>query len=265
MKTFLTALLGLVLLGCTPTAPGGMIPIPAGPFIMGTNQEDSEERGLEFGLTKPWFEDESPAHSVDLPLFYIDRLEVTNRDFARFLEETQSIPPLLWEGSGFPPGKDFHPATGINWFQAEAYCLWVDKRLPREAEWGKASRGPAGLIYPWGNTFEIRRANLLSEGTHAVGSFPQGASPYKVEDTIGNVWEWTADWYRPYPGNRFPSENYGMSFKVIRGKSFTEGFGHFPPEESHEIVKHEARALYRLFFNPKYSFGDLGFRCAKDA
>lgn len=252
----------LFLLSCSPSPPG-MIWIPAGPFIMGSDEEDSEGRSLELGLTKPWFQDEKPAHTVNLPGFYMDRYEVSNQDFKAFVRERQAQPPVSWNGGTYPPGKDRYPVTDVNWFQAQAYCSWAAKRLPTEAEWEKAARGPEGLIYPWRNQFDPQMVNLLGDGPRPVGSYPQGASPYHVEDLIGNVWEWTADSYQPYPGNTTPSENYNQGFKVIRGKSWTQGFGHHTADEAQEIVAHEARASYRLYFDPAFSFGDLGFRCAK--
>jgi formylglycine-generating enzyme required for sulfatase activity len=261
----MAAPLGLLLVACPSfSTPPDMVRIAPGPFPMGTNEQDTEERGLEFGLTKPWFEDEGPARSVTLPGYFIDRHEVTNSDYARFVQEIQSAPPKTWGDGIAPQGEDLHPVTNVSWFQAESYCRWVNKRLPSEAEWEKAARGPDGFIYPWGNQFESDRANLLTTGTRPVGSFPRGASPYGVQDMIGNAWEWTADWYLPYPGNTTPSDNYGKRHKVIRGKSWTEGFGHFSREESIEILHHEARSSFRLFFDPTFSFGDLGFRCARD-
>jgi formylglycine-generating enzyme required for sulfatase activity len=241
-----------------------MIWIPPGPFIMGTNEQDTEGKGFELGQTKPWFEDESPEHTVNLPGFYLDRYEVTVADFANFVRKNRAVPPVSWKNGVPPPDSDRLPVSNVTWDQAEAYCAWAGKRLPTEAEWEKAARGPDGLIFPWGNEFDPDRANLLSKGSEPVGSRPQGASPYKVEDLVGNVWEWTSDWYEPYPGNAYPSDNYGRRYKVIRGKSWTEGYGHFSKEDSDAILRHEARASYRLFFDPAYNFGDLGFRCAQN-
>ena len=255
-------LLLLLLAGC-PSKPPGMIWIPPGPFIMGTDKQDTEGRGLELGLTKSWFEDESPQHTVDLPGFYIDRYEVTMADFAIFVQKGKAVPPASWKDGIPPPESDRYPGADVTWFQAQAYCAWAGKRLPTEAEWEKAARGPDGQVFPWGNEYDPERGNLLSKGSEPIGSRPQGASPYKVEDLVGNVWEWTSDWYQPYPGNAYPSDNYGRRYKVIRGKSWTEGYGHFSKEESEEILKHEARASFRLYFDPSYSFGDLGLRCAK--
>jgi formylglycine-generating enzyme required for sulfatase activity len=244
--------------------PSGMIWIPSGPFTMGVDEKDVQGRSVDLGLTKPWFEDETPSHTVNLPGFYLDRTEVTNQDFAAFVRARRAQPPASWKGGSYPSGQDRYPVIDVTWYQAAAYCLWTGKRLPAEAEWEKAARGPNGLIYPWGNEFDPRKANLLSDGPRPVGSYPQGESPYRVEDLVGNVWEWTADWYQPYPGNTVPSDNYGERFKVIRGKSWTRGFGHQRADEAQEITGHEARASYRLYYDPNFSFEDLGFRCAKN-
>ncbi|MBI3609258.1 MAG: SUMF1/EgtB/PvdO family nonheme iron enzyme [Nitrospirae bacterium] len=230
---------------------------------MGTNEEDKEGKSVDYGLTKPWFQDETPAHSVNLPGFYFDRYEVTQQEFAAFVREKRAQPPPSWKDGRYPAGQDRYPVTDVTWYQAEAYCAGAGKRLPTEAEWEKAARGPKGLIYPWGNEFDLKKANIMTKGLQPIGSYPQGASPYHVEDLIGNAWEWTADWYRPYPGNTIPSENYGQRFKVIRGKSWIQGFGHQPANEAQAIVAHESRASYRLYFDPVFNFGDLGFRCAK--
>ena len=252
----------LFLLSCT-SPPAGMVWIPSGPFTMGSDEKDVQGRSVDLGLTKPWFQDEAPAHTVTLPGFYLDRTEVTNQDFAAFVRARRAQTPGSWKAEGYPSGEDRYPVTDVTWYQVSAYCLWAGKRLPTEPEWEKAARGSNGLRYPWGNEFDSRKANLLSNGPRPVGSFIQGESPYHVQDLVGNVWEWTSDWYLPYPGNTVPSDNYGQRFKVIRGKSWTHGFGHQSVNEGLEITAHESRTSYRLYFDPAFSFGDLGFRCAK--
>jgi formylglycine-generating enzyme required for sulfatase activity len=241
-----------------------MVWIPPGPFTMGSDEKDIRGRSVDLGLTKPWFQDEAPAHRVKLPGFYLDRHEVTNQDYGAYIRASQAQSPLSWKDGVYPSGMDRYPVTDVTWYQADAFCSWMGKRLPTEAEWEKAARGSRKLRYPWGNEFDSGKANLLSDGLRPVGSFPQGASPYRVEDLVGNVWEWTADWYQPYTGNTVPSEKYGQRYKVIRGKSWTRGFGHQTPAEAREITAHEARASYRLYFDPIFSFGDLGFRCARN-
>ena len=239
-----------------------MIWIPGGRFVMGTDEVDEEERALEYGLTKPWFEDERPAHEVDVVGFFIDQYEVTNRQFAEFVNATDSRIPGTWEHRSYPDGTANFPVTSVNWYQASNYCQWVDRRLPTEAEWEKSARDTDGRLYPWGNTFDLSRANLMTPSIQPVGQFPSGQSPYGVYDLIGNAWEWTADWYLPYPGSSMTSDDTGQKFKVVRGKSWTMGFGHQEVAEVQAIIAHEARSGFRLFFDPIFGFNDLGFRCA---
>ncbi len=236
-----------------------MVWIPAGEFVMGTDQRDERNRSEELGIIKPWFEDEHPAHRVFVKGFYMDRYEVTLRDYAAYLKATQAPPPSSLTKTD---ATDL-PVTEIDWYQADTYCRWAGKRLPTESEWEKAARGTDGRLFPWGNAFSVDKANVLGKGLAPVGSYPQGRSPYGLEDMIGNVWEWTSDWYGPYPGNPYHSDKFGSDNKVIRGKSWTTGFGHQSPSEVLEITIHEARSGFRLPFDPDYHFSDLGFRCAK--
>jgi formylglycine-generating enzyme required for sulfatase activity len=255
----ITPSLGLT--GCQRT-PAGMVWIPGGPFVMGSNDVDAQGLAQLYGLTKPWFEDEHPAHTVDLPGFYLDRNEVTNADFAAYVTATDSRVPGTWHAATYPGGTADLPVVSVNWYQARDYCAWAHKRLPTEAEWEKAARGTDGRLYPWGNDFSLDKANLMSNQVQPVGLFPQGRSPYGVNDMIGNVWEWTADWYEPYPGSTTVSKDFGQKFKVVRGKSWTMGFGHQEQAEVKQIIAHEARGSFRLYFDPVFGFNDLGFRCA---
>jgi formylglycine-generating enzyme required for sulfatase activity len=247
--------------GCQRTPPG-MIWIPGGPFLMGTDDQDTEGRALEYGLTKPWFDDERPAHRINLPGFFIDRHEVTNADYAVFVAATGSRVPGTWSSATFPQGEANLPVVSVNWHQASDYCAWAKKRLPSEAEWEKTARGPDGRLYPWGNEFDLRRATLMAPAVQPVGLFPQGQSPYGVDDLVGNAWEWTANWYLPYPGATGTMADFGQKFKVVRGKSWTMGFGHQEVQEVQQIIAHEARSGFRLYFDPIFGFNDLGFRCA---
>jgi formylglycine-generating enzyme required for sulfatase activity len=250
----------LFFLSSCQQSPPRMVWIPAGEFVMGTDQKDEQQRSEDLGIIKPWFEDEHPAHRVFVQGFYMDRLEVTNGDYAAYLKATQAPPP-----PSFPPDVDSAdlPVTDIDWFQADTYCRWAGKRLPAEAEWEKAARGPDGRIFPWGDEYSVDKANILGKALAPVGSYPQGRSPYGIDDLLGNVWEWTSDWYGPYPGNSYRSDKFGTGYKVIRGKSWTTAFGHQSMPEIQEITRHESRAGYRLLFDPDYHFSDLGFRCAK--
>jgi len=161
-----------------------MILVPAGSFLEGPHPEAGP--GVE-------------PQRLEVEAFYIDRFEVTNRQFRRFVEATGYRAQGHWERHATPDRRD-HPVISVSWYDAEAYALWADKRLPTEEEWEKAARGGDGRLYPWGNTWDARRLNCFESAvgnTSPVGSFPRGASPYGVEDLAGNVWEWVDAWYIP--------------------------------------------------------------------
>lgn len=227
-----------------PSVTDIMVEIPAGPFTMGRDDGDREDR---------------PAHEVDLPAYEIDKFEVTNADFAAFVEATghqtdaEKAGKKYW-GDSFGAGKENHPVVRTTWNDAVAYCEWVGKRLPTEAEWEKAARGTDALRYPWGNEWDPGKANVKETGlrsTAVVGSFGAGASPYGLEDMVGNVWEWTGDWYQAYPGNTAGDAYYGERCRVTRGG------GWFDDEP-------QATAFNRNCAVPDKTINDdLGFRCAR--
>jgi len=259
-----------ILSGCLEKIPEGMVLIPSGEFTIGTNQIDEENHALALGLNKPWFADESPERRIDTPDYYIDRFEVTNLQYFIFCQATDHKPPRYWKGQKFPEGQDLLPVTEVNYFDANAYAKWADKRLPNELEWEKAARGRAGFIYPWGDDFLPDVANLslsprakAGQGLKPVGSFPRGASPYGVHDMAGNAWEWVWEYYQPYPGNTFKSPDYEKKHIVVRGLSYM-GVGHFNKKDFLKVISLKARASYREHLNPLARKTDVGFRCAKD-
>lgn len=227
-----------------------MVMIPEGKFIMGSNDR---------------LPDEGPEHSVHLPDYWIDRYEVTNEQYKRFNDAQQRRSPQHFKNRTYPPGKAKHPVTFVSWHDADAYCRWAGLRLPTEQEWEKAARGIDGRMFPWGNIFEIERANTPQrwankggEGdTMPVGSFEKGKSPYGVYDMSGNVWEWVNSWYLPHPGNPQPSESYGERYRILKGGSWWDC--------SFYRCGISAPVFNRSFFSSKVKNASFGFRCAKDA
>jgi formylglycine-generating enzyme required for sulfatase activity len=218
-----------------------MVYIPAGTFTMGDTHGDG-------------FGDEKPAHQVTLDAFWIDRTEVTNAQYARFVQASTSRPQGDWQREA--AGKDLHPVVNVTWQDAVAYCRWADKRLPTEAEWEYAARGTDGRKYPWGNTWEDSRArfsgNQGNQTTAPVGSYPTGASPFGLLDLAGNVWEWTSSLYKPYPyvATDGREDLSASGSRVIRGGSWI-----FNPWN--------LRAAYRAGTDPALRNDFQGFRCSQ--
>jgi formylglycine-generating enzyme required for sulfatase activity len=256
-------LLALGLGACRPEPPPeGMVRIPAGAFIMGSNRTDDEGLGPQMGLVRPLYQDEHPERRVTLPDYFIDRFETTNREYLEFLRATRWPAPPQWQGDRFPEGKADHPVAHVTWFDADAYCSWRGKRLPTEAEWEKAARASDGRDYPWGNAFDAARANTGEsefDDTVPVGRYEAGKSPYGLYDMAGNVTEWTQDWFQPYPGSPHPpGPLHGERFKVLRGGSWGGGGGHYAMGIFY-------RSAHRLFGEPAGRYPDTGFRCARSA
>lgn len=177
-----------------PPAAAAMIDIPAGPAIMGVADGDADER---------------PVRRIAVAAFSIDRLPVTNAEYREYLVARGREGPRLqlpwaerysWRGDRFPEGTDAQPVILVTAEEARDYCRWRGKRLPTEAEWEKAARGPHGARYPWGDRWDDG-ACAAAEGQDIparVGLCPNRASAYGVEDMVGGVLEWTADPYLAY-------------------------------------------------------------------
>jgi iron(II)-dependent oxidoreductase len=255
--------------------------VPAGPFVMGT--------------TNCWaYDNEKPEHEVDVDGFWIDVAPVTNAEYAAFVAAGGYDDPRWWQPSGWawrlearlehpqfwvrdgrdqwlrnrfgwiepvPPGD---PVQHVCWYEADAYASWAGKRLPTEAEWEKAaSWEPASGVkrrYPWGDEPDTVNANLGQRhfSPAAVGSYPSGVSPYGCMQMIGDVWEWTASDFAPYPCfvahpyREYSEVFYGEEYKVLRGGSWAT----------------DAAAVRTTFRNWDYPIRRqifAGFRCARNA
>jgi len=233
-----------------------MIQVPAGKFVMGITPEEIDWVVEAFhSESREWYLDELPQHVVNQEAFLIDSHEVTFIEYMVYVKQTGASPPKHFDNPRFNGPRQ--PVVGIGWAEADAFCRWVGKRLPTEKEWEKAARGTDARRYPWGNEPEKARANnrgMLDNYryTAPVGDFPEGNSPYGVMDMAGNVWEWTADWYKPYPGNEHANDMYGEKFRVIRGGSWSSNMD-------------LARSSVRGKAAPDQRQDYIGFRCAKNS
>ena len=165
--------------------------------------------------------------------FYLAETEVTNEQYAEFVKATNHRAPSLWKNNTFPEGAENFPVAGVSYSDAEAFCKWLETkinlpvRLPTEAEWEYAARGRENNKYPWGNDWDAKAAASSETGgkVSAVKSFPLNRSSSGAFDMAGNVWEWTADAFQPYPGfvrdsYKEYSEPWFGTHKVLRGGSF---------------------------------------------
>lgn len=230
--------------GVKKSSTKDMIFIKAGEFTMGSDD---------------WWPKSQPEHKRSVEAFYIDKFEVTNLRYREFIKATGYKYPGHWKNSVIPTNKLDHPVTYVNWFDADNYCRWEGKRLPTEPEWEKAARGIDKRTFPWGDEFDKEKGNTPQYGygdTLPVGSFPDGVSPYGLHDMAGNAFEWLDDWFKPYPGNKHPDENYGELYKIVRGGSWYDC--------TYYKCGISAPTYNRIFFNPYTKNNNFSFRCASD-
>jgi serine/threonine-protein kinase len=264
-----------------PACPEGMIKIPGGHFFMGSDDDLPMEK---------------PAHEVTLSPYCIDQTEVTTGSYYACSERGECKRAGItndWDGitdadhKAYDPlcnvrdpiNRKDHPINCVDWEMAGIYCKAEGKRLPTEAEWEFAARGPDGRKFPWGD--ELPNASLLNAcgkeclgwakknhvdvvsmyadddgyaGTAPVGSFPKGASRYGVEDVVGNVWEWVSDYYAPYSKDEQvdPKGPDQGDSHVIRGGAWNGGYPAW------------VRPTFRYKDVPDKRSHGIGFRCAKD-
>ncbi|MFZ4793119.1 MAG: SUMF1/EgtB/PvdO family nonheme iron enzyme [Blastocatellia bacterium] len=230
--------------GLAVTVPEGMVIVRGGIFRMG------REDGAEV---------ERPVHEVRVAPFFIDRTEVTNEQYLRYVRATGVSPPRHWSGAMYPTGRSQFPVVNVSWNDAKAFAEWAGKRLPSEAEWEFAARGLDGRFYPWGNDWSSLNSNSgqsaetsRDAGLVRVGSFPGGLSPFGVADMAGNVWEWTSDKLISYtagpagaPGARQMEEG-----RVIRGGAYDTS-----PEHS--------TTTFRGVVPEANGYDKTGFRCVR--
>ena len=240
-----------------------MVFVPAGEFWMGGNNPDSHSR-------------ETPIHAVFVPPFYIDKREVTNTQYARFLNETGGslndaqghiyVKQDEWLQIEHTSGRwrakhnrEEHPVLNVTWFGVSAYAKWASKRLPTEAEWEKAARGTDRRQFPWGSEFDSSKCQSAEdhhghETTAPVGRYLVGASPYGCLDMAGNVWEWTSSLHSTYPYKADDGRENGTAagLRVARGGSWG-------------CYRDITRLPYRHPRDPGDSDRGLGFRCAMPA
>ncbi|MEP7120729.1 MAG: formylglycine-generating enzyme family protein, partial [Byssovorax sp.] len=233
--------------------------------------------------------DEHPAHTVTLPAFYLDLTEVTNEAYQGCVLKGLCPPPDPKNANAnrFGPDARFRgpkqPASSLGWDSARAYCAWVGKRLPSEAEWEKAARGPDGRKYPWGNEEPTpARGIFAGHVTGDVGAHPSGAGPYGHLDLAGNVWEWVEDIYDPYAYQRASAaEGKGGTCEEAlsalaelrsQGKKGFTGSNPIPTECEHVLrggaFNYSApglRSSNRVHHPGRFHLVMSGFRCARDA
>jgi formylglycine-generating enzyme required for sulfatase activity len=255
-----------------------MVFIPRGIFIQGSSKEEidlafQECQAFWEGCTREWFEVEYPRHEVKLDPYWLDQTEVTVAMYLQCVAEGDCLEPaaegyFVYSGYFSDPQYQDYPTIFVNWQDAQTYCSWAGRRLPTEAEWELAARGPEGWNYPWGNVnarsglLNFRDINFAGDYLDQtvddgykrlapVGSYPEGASYFGALDLAGNVREWVANWYQIYPGgDPSASENFGQSERVIRGGDYAS-------------LSSEVRSVYRFSAPPEETFwASLGFRCA---
>jgi formylglycine-generating enzyme required for sulfatase activity len=252
----------------------GMVPVPAGDFRMGSSKDEIKKVYEEFRTKYPrtqlwWFEDELPRHTENIGMFWIDKYEVTNAQFEKFLNSPDGAeinPPRLWESRSSPTGKHNHPVTSVDRFQAIAYCKFLGKRLATETEWEKAARGPQGNIYPWTNQPSMNDVNSAESERHStteVGTMKGDVSVYGVHDMGGNAMElvvgdkWPHHGYDAYAGFNGDSTEANDAFEKRRGWTITRG-------GSYDSLIFDSRGANRRYFSPNHRGSDIGFRCTSN-
>ena len=242
---------------CVIAAEPGMVFIPGGEFLRGRSHALPDD-GLQW--VPVLVKDDQPVRLIKIAPFYLDTHEVTNADYALFIKATKHRSPYNWPDGKLPKNKENFPVSGVSWEDASAYAKWAGKRLPTEAEWERACRGLTEKAkYPWGE-----KAPTEKDAKFGVFSGPQevgkcAANSFGIYDIVGNVWEWTSDWYDREYYEKAPADNpkgpftgsAAGQYKVIRGGSWAD-------------VPKYLTCAYRSWARPAERSPNIGFRCAKD-
>lgn len=244
----------LVLISAFGAEPG-MVFIPGGEFQRGRTFDWPDTRLAWYPV---WFQDDVPVRRIQLAPFYLDETEVTNERYAAFVRKSGHRAPYHWKHGAMPEGKAKLPVVNVDWNDAVAFCAadGSGKRLATEAEWERAARGLAeGKTYPWGDEEPTpERAHFgATDGPRAACSKPRNG--FGLCDMVGNVWEWTADWYeRNYyeaAPERDPKGPAAGFYRVVRGGSWFD--------EPKLFLTNS----YRSWARPAERSQTIGFRCAK--
>lgn len=251
-------------------APEGMVRIPAGVARMRLEHErrecgcypdpgTHEEQQAAFLRGHPHDELLTHDYAVDLPAFYMDEAQVTNRAFQRFLEATGYVPAHKqnflkhWPDGVLPEALAELPVVYVDLDDARAYAAWAGKRLPTEPEWQRAAQGDDGRRWPWGDAFDPARCAPPGDGPLPARSLPEGRSPYGCYHMSGNVWEWTES-----------ERNDGITrFCIIRGGSYyaVSGSGWYVSGGPQPLDTH---TKFLLMWPGLDRCATIGFRCVRD-
>ena len=275
----LTQALGI---GSTQVSPNDgmtMVYVPAGDFLMGSvaGEGDDDEHPQHTVTLDAYWIDQTEVTNAMFTIFINDSgyqtdAEKAGQSYVFVGSQWDPVSGADWQHPQGPAsnlaGLENHPVAHISWNDAVAYCGWAERSLPTEAQWEKAARGKDGQKYPWGN--DLPAGNLVNfadinlnvdwaeksindgyQFTAPVGSYPDGKSPYHTLDMAGNVYEWVADWYGPYPSGSVSNPDGPSSgdYRVLRGGSWL-------------YVTSLIRSAYRYRNSPADADDSSGFRCA---